>query len=347
MSDDLRIRNLTVRYGDVVAVDDVTLDVTGGSLAALVGPSGCGKTSVLRAIAGFETPAAGTIEVAGEVLTDSSVFVPAEKRRVGMLFQQGALFPHLNVMQNVAFGLRRRDADRAMEALRLVGLEDLAKRKPHELSGGQQQRVALARALAPQPRCVLLDEPFGALDAPLRARLREEVRDILKRTGTTAVLVTHDQEEALSIADEVSVMRDGRLLQSGSPRAVYEEPASEEVARLVGDSNLLDVSIASRRIDTSLGSFRTDAPDGPAVLRIPTESLRLGNDGSGAPVVIEGSRFYGHDVVDQVRLPDGRAIRVRLPRSSGEVGATVHIALRREPYRLFLDDGTVAAAIPV
>ncbi|HUP50136.1 MAG TPA: ABC transporter ATP-binding protein [Thermoanaerobaculia bacterium] len=340
MSATLEVRDLTVRYGAVVAVDRLSLDAGRGALAALVGPSGCGKTSVLRAIAGFETPAGGTIRVEGERLDD----LPPEKRRVGMLFQQGALFPHLTVLENVAFGLSRGESGRAHEALRLVGLERLEKRRPHELSGGEQQRVALARALAPRPRLVLLDEPFAALDAPLRARLREEVRDILNTTGTTAVLVTHDQEEALSIADQVSVMREGRILQSGTPREVYEHPVSEEVARLVGDANLIEAVVAAGRVDTPLGVLRTDAGDGACTLRVPTESLRVPADGGGAPGLIAGSRFYGHDVVDEVRLADGPAIRVRLARSCGEVGAPVRIALQPDRYLIFFKDGRVATA---
>ena len=333
MSADLYVRDLTVRYGDVVAVDNVTLSVEGGTLAALVGPSGCGKTSILRAIAGFETPAAGTIAVGGERVDG----LPPEKRRVGMLFQQGALFPHLSVIENVAFGLPGTNDERAAAALRLVGLANLGNRRPHELSGGQQQRVALARALAPQPRMILLDEPFAALDAPLRARLREEVRDILRQTATTGVLVTHDQEEALSIADIVSVMRHGRILQSGTPREIYDRPGSEEVARLVGDANLFEAAVANRTITTPLGAFRIDATDGSCVIRIATESFTISDD--GAPAVVLSSRFYGHDVVDEAQLEDGRTVRVRLPRTAGVAGSTVRIRLRPGTYRVFLASG--------
>ena len=333
MSSNLEVRDLTVRYGDVLAVDQVTLSVDGGTLAALVGPSGCGKTSILRAIAGFETPTAGSVFVGGERIDA----MPPEKRRIGMLFQQGALFPHLSVMENVAFGLPRRDEARAATALRLVGLENLGNRRPHELSGGQQQRVALARALAPQPRMILLDEPFAALDAPLRVRLREEVRDILRQTATTGVLVTHDQEEALSIADVVSVMRHGRILQSGSPREIYDRPRSEEVARLVGDANLFEAAVASGTIVTPFGVFDIEANDGPCVIRIATESFSVSGD--GATAVILSSRFYGHDVVDEVRLEDGRTVRVRLPRTAGAEGSPVKIGLKPGTYRVFLASG--------
>ncbi|MGZ8866779.1 MAG: ABC transporter ATP-binding protein [Thermoanaerobaculia bacterium] len=339
MSANLEIRDLTVRYGDVVAVDRVSLSVEGGTLAALVGPSGCGKTSILRAIGGFETPAAGTIAVGGEPIGA----LPPEKRRIGMLFQQGALFPHLTVIENVAFGLPRRDDVRAVNALQLTGLENLRSRRPHELSGGQQQRVALARALAPQPRLILLDEPFAALDAPLRARLREEVRDILRQTSTTGVLVTHDQEEALSIADVVSVMRHGRILQSGSPREIYDRPGSEEVARLVGDANLMDATVHGGTIVTPFGALRLDAEDGPCIVRVATENLMLAPH--GARGVIVASRFYGHDVVDEVRLDDNRIIRVRLPHSAGDPGTQINVALKPGTYRVFLAGGEVVNVI--
>jgi iron(III) transport system ATP-binding protein len=335
---ELAIRDLTVRYGDVVAVDHASLDVRGGALAALVGPSGCGKTSILRAIAGFEPLVAGSIRIDGESIDG----LPPEKRRIGMLFQQGALFPHLTVGENVAFGLSRRNDPRADDTLRLVGLDDLKHRYPHELSGGQQQRVALARALAPQPRVVLLDEPFAALDAPLRARLREEVRDILRRTATTAVLVTHDQEEALSIADEVAVMEKGRILQSGSPREVYEQPVSLQVAKLIGDANLIEAVVSRGLIETPFGPLQTEAPDGPCVIRVATESLCL-ND-SGETGVITGSRFYGHDVVDEVRLRAGQSVRVRLPQTAGAAGTTVKVSLKPAVYRVFLRSGEISAA---
>ena len=309
-----------------------------GTLAALVGPSGCGKTSILRAIAGFETPAEGTIRIGSEIVNA----IPPEKRRVGMLFQEGALFPHLTVLDNVAFGLSRNNDSRALEVLRLVGLEDLRHRRPHELSGGQQQRVALARALAPRPRLILLDEPFAALDATLRVRLREDIRTILRETGTTAVLVTHDQEEALSIADEVSVMRAGRILQTGSPRDIYEHPAAMNVAEIVGDANLIEASVQGRRIDTPFGTLETDAADGRCVIRVATEGLRIADDGASGTIL--ATHFYGHDVVDEVRLEDGRVVRVRLPSPAGEVGAAVRVALKNQTYRVFLDNGDVAEA---
>jgi iron(III) transport system ATP-binding protein len=344
MSAILAIRDITIRYGDFAAVSDASLTVEPGTLAALVGPSGCGKTSLLRAIAGFEAPSAGTISIGADTLVGPHTFVPPQKRRIGMVFQEGALFPHLDVLENVAFGLPRDQIARADEALRLVGLEELSRRRPHQLSGGQQQRVALARALAPRPRLVLLDEPFGGLDAALRSRLREEVRDILRAASTTAILVTHDQEEALSIADQVSVMRNGRILQTGTPQEVYEQPAVEAVASLIGDAHLVASHVTGGRIEIPFGSLRIDAPDGPCVIRIATEDLGLMSEPGGAAAVLVTSRFYGHDVVDEFSLDDGASFRVRLPRSSGEAGSRHLIGLRKRTLRVFLSDGRAATA---
>ena len=342
MSAQLDVSEVMVRYGDVVAVERATISVPAGSFAALVGPSGCGKTSLLRAIAGFEKPSNGSISIAGELMAGSGRYVPPEKRQVGMMFQEGALFPHLSVLENVMFGLGRNERSRAMEMLRLVDLQPLAGRRPFELSGGQQQRVALARALAPSPRILVLDEPFGGLDAALRVRLREEVRQILRTTGTTAMLVTHDQEEALSIADQVSVMYAGRILQTGSPREVYERPGRREVAQLIGDSHLVASQISGGRVATPFGALRVAAGDGPCLVRIQTEDLTVAEDGASG--VIAATHFYGHDVVDEVRLEDGQHFRVRLLRPSGDVGTRVHVALKRSTLRVFPEEGAPVEA---
>ena len=219
----LRVRGLEKRYGDVEVLRGIDLDVERGEFLALLGPSGCGKTTALRVVAGFERPHAGSIEIGGDRVYDATAsggrWVPPEGRRVGMVFQDYALFPHLSVARNIAFGLPRNAANRearVTSALATVGLAGLGDRTPDQLSGGQQQRVALARALAPEPEVILLDEPFSNLDADLRASVREEVRQILREAGMTAVLVTHDQEEALSIADRVAVMLDGKIVQVGS-----------------------------------------------------------------------------------------------------------------------------------
>ena len=218
----LSCTGLAKAFGVVRAVDDFTLELEGGTIAALLGPSGCGKTTALRLIAGLERPDAGTVTVGGRELAGPGTFVAPERRRIGVVFQDYALFPHHDVAGNVAYALGRgADPARVREVLELVGLGEHGARPVHELSGGQQQRVALARALAPTPELILLDEPFSNLDAGLRERLREEVREIIRRAGVTALFVTHDQAEALSIAETVAVMRDGRVEQLGTPEEVY------------------------------------------------------------------------------------------------------------------------------
>jgi len=242
----VRLEDLHRRYGRVRALDGLTLDVAPGSMLALLGPSGCGKTTALRALAGLEDVDGGRVLVGGRDLTD----VPASKRDMGMVFQAYSLFPHLTAIENVAFGLRMRRVGaverrrRAGDALELVGLSELADRYAGQMSGGQQQRVALARALAVRPRVLLLDEPLSALDARVRTQLREEIRRIQLEVGTTAVFVTHDQEEALAVADQVGVMRAGRLEQLGAPQEVYDRPATEFVARFVGLTSRLPARAA-------------------------------------------------------------------------------------------------------
>ncbi|HMQ35809.1 MAG TPA: ABC transporter ATP-binding protein, partial [Chloroflexaceae bacterium] len=238
----LAVQGVSKRYGTLVAVDAVDLGLAPGQFMALLGPSGCGKTTLLRLIAGFEQPDAGVISVGGRtVVSPCGAGLPPEQRSVGMVFQDYALFPHLSVEQNVAYGLGRSPerAARAADLLALVGLEGAGRRLPHQLSGGQQQRVALARALAPRPALLLLDEPFSNLDAGLRQAVRAEVRQILRREGVSALFVTHDQEEALSLADVVAVMLGGRVAQVARPRELYERPATREVAAFVGAANFL------------------------------------------------------------------------------------------------------------
>lgn len=240
------LQGVSKHFGSVTALQDVYLSVADGEIVGLLGPSGCGKTTALRLIAGFEIPDAGEVTVAGKPAAGNGVWVPPERRRIGMVFQDYALFPHLNVADNVAFGLRsRRDAkQRVSEVLQLVGLAEYAKRFPHQLSGGQQQRLALARALAPKPASLLLDEPFSNLDADLRGRMRHEVRSILKHEGVTAIFVTHDQKDAFAICDRVAVMNAGRIEQIGTPRELHARPATEFVARFVGLSNVLPGRLA-------------------------------------------------------------------------------------------------------
>ncbi len=277
----VQVTGLTKRYASHAppAVDRLDLSVQRGEVLCLLGPSGCGKTTLLRLIAGFESPDAGSVQVAGKVVASSTMMVRPEHRRIGFVFQDFALFPHLTVLDNVAFGLkgsRDQKRARAAEVLALVGLTVFDSRFPHQLSGGQQQRVALARALAPQPHILLLDEPFSNLDASLRGSTRDEVRSILARSGITAVMVTHDQEEALSFGDRVAVMRDGRLEQVGTPEEVYFHPQTAFVASFLGRTNLLRGSASGRCANTSVGSVPLAAnADGRVIISLRPDHLEL------------------------------------------------------------------------
>ncbi|MET9802543.1 ABC transporter ATP-binding protein [Streptomyces sp. NPDC006368] len=306
MTDDLRIEGLVKAYGPEGAVlQGLDLTVPGGALAAVLGPSGCGKTTLLRVVAGFLAADAGTVAVGGRVLSGPGTRVPPERRRIGIVPQEGALFPHLSVARNVAFGLTGLDrgarARRTEEMLDLVGLGGYGGRMPHELSGGQQQRVALARALAPEPQLVLLDEPFNALDSALRAGVRADVRAALRATGATAVLVTHDQQEALSTADLVAVVRDGRVAQCGTPQEVYRRPADPWVAGFVGDAVVVPGTVEGGTAATALGPVPVTGPtpacEGMVLLR--PEQLRLTAEPAQAPArgTVVDVRFHGHDAM--------------------------------------------------
>lgn len=313
----LALRALRRSYGSVRAVDGLDLEVEPGSICALLGPSGCGKTTTLRLIAGLERPDQGEIALRGRTLSGPGAFVPPERRRIGMVFQDYALFPHLDVAGNVGYALGRKpNRERVAEVLDLVGLGGEARRPVHELSGGQQQRVALARALAPTPELVLLDEPFSNLDASLRDRLRQEVRRILTDAGVTALFVTHDQEEALSLAENVATMRAGRIEQAGSPEAVYSRPASRWVARFLGEVEILPGEARNGRVECELGSLPLNPGfEGSAEVLIRPESVAIGTSpGSGRAqleAVVTGRRFFGHDQLVELRLDSGRTIRSR------------------------------------
>ncbi len=259
----LEVEKVSCAYGDRPALDDFSLKVVQGEIAALLGPSGCGKTTTLRAILGFEPVLQGEIRIAGEVMSRPGFNVPPERRPVGMVFQDRALFPHLTVAQNIAIGIRREPKvvqDRIVrKLLEIIGLEDCFPRYPHELSGGQQERVALARALAPQPRLLLLDEPFASLDIDLRERLSLEVRDILKETGSTAVVVTHYQDEAFAMGDQVGIIKEGTILQWDTPFNIYHRPVSRQVASLVGRGVFIEGILREEgAFDTEIGRVQDD-----------------------------------------------------------------------------------------
>jgi iron(III) transport system ATP-binding protein len=327
---DVRLQGVAKSFGPVHAVRDVSLEIERGELMAVLGPSGCGKTTLLRTIAGFERPDAGSVEVSDEVVAGPGRFVPPERRRIGMVFQDYALFPHLTVTANIAFGLANRPRDErealTRRTLELVGLQHKSTRHPHELSGGERQRVALARALAPEPAVVLLDEPFSNLDATLRAGLRREVELILRDAEATALLVTHDQEEALSLADRVAVMRDGRIVQVAAPEEVYVRPASRWAAQFVGEVNVLAGVAHGGGVETELGVFDLRAPaSGSVHVAVRPEQLELRADHAGNAEVV-AREFRGHDVLYRLRHEGGRVVLVQLPSLElYEVGARVFV----------------------
>ncbi len=309
----LSIRNITKRFARNLppVVEDLCFEVYAGEIFALLGPSGCGKTTTLRLIAGFERADAGEICVDGKCFEGSKVHLPPETRDIGIVFQEYALFPHLNVSQNVAFGLKKLPAklrdERVMTVLEMVSMTAFKDRKPHELSGGQQQRVALARSIAPSPKLILLDEPFSNLDAGMRHSTREEIRTLLKEADMSAVVVTHDQEEALCFADRLGVMQDGHIEQIGIPETVYHRPETPFVADFLGMTNLIDGEAKGDCAETPLGKFRI-APSarGRVLLSIRPEHLVMvqsdeagRNNGIGEIVMRD---FKGHDLTYQVRI---------------------------------------------
>jgi iron(III) transport system ATP-binding protein len=329
----LRLRKC---YNGAAALDGLSLEVQPGEILALVGPSGCGKTTLLRLIAGFEGPDGGQICLNSLPAAGEGVFVPPEKRRVGMVFQDFALFPHLTVEENVAFGIdrlsrsqRERESGRLLE---LVGLAGCGSRYPHELSGGERQRVALARALAPRPLVLLFDEPFSNLDTDRRVQMREEVRGILKELKATAIFVTHDQEEALFMGDRLAVMNRGRVEQVGLPEEVFQNPATRFTAEFIGQADFLPGEVTAEGIQTEVGLLYQEAglPSGSLV-----EVAFRADDVSfwpqeGAPARVEARRFQGMASLYRLRLPSGRLLHALQPHTC-QIGVGACVQVRAEP----------------
>jgi iron(III) transport system ATP-binding protein len=336
------------------AVAQVSFTLNQGELLGLLGPSGCGKTTLLRIIAGFEQPSSGIIELAGKQVNGLGCWLPPEKRNTGMVFQDYALFPHLTIAENIAFGLgkktlpltKREIKERVSEVLALVGLTGLEKRYPHELSGGQQQRIALARAIAPEPALILLDEPLSNLDVQVRQRLRHEIRRILKQSNTTAIFVTHDQEEALAISDQIVVMRHGKIEQIGTPEEIYIQPASRFVAEFVTHANFLPAMRQGNYWQTELGKFEIKPSMGIKLdlgeLMIREEELQLYPD-DNAPVVVSDRQFLGREYRYCLQTASGQRLHARNPAIPPlPVGTKVQLSLNSVTPQIF----PIAVSLP-
>lgn len=338
------------------AVNQIGFVLAQGEILGLLGPSGCGKTTLLRIIAGFERPQSGQVQLAGQFVCGPGQWLPPEQRAIGMVFQDFALFPHLSVGDNVAFGLRpegkrqarfRRQSGvkttrRIREVLELVGLQGMERRYPHELSGGQQQRVALARALAPQPRLVLLDEPLSNLDVQVRLRLRQDLRDILKTAGISAIFVTHDQEEAMVIADRVAVMRAGNLEQIDTPEEIYQRPSSQFVAEFVTQANFIQAHWQGQYWQTEVGQFGLEPaltdlhqPHTQGVIMIRQEDVQLHPDHAAA-TVIRDRQFLGREYRYCLETASGQELHARMPTHTAlDIGTTVQVVVDHHQIQIF------------
>ena len=324
----LRARGLSKSYGHESVLNNFNIDIWEGSIFGILGTSGSGKTTALRMLAGFEIPDSGSIEMHNKIIFNNEINLPPENRNIGMVFQDYALFPHLNVEKNIAFGLTKQEQNsgRLQEVIEMCNLTKYKNKIPQELSGGQQQRVALARALAPRPEMILLDEPFTSLDAQMARVLRDEVVPLLRETETTAIIVTHDQEEALSICDIVSVLENGNVIQSATPQEIYLNPISRSVANSVGDPNILKGFSVDGRVETSLGSF-VSAYEGALDVAIRPECIEISLNSTG-PYTVKECIFYGHDQVISFQNNKGEEFRARsLPSVIYEPGDKICIEI--------------------
>jgi iron(III) transport system ATP-binding protein len=343
MSRQLRVDRVSVTYDGFTAVREASLDLEAGDIACLLGPSGCGKTSLLRAIAGFEPITTGCISLNDSELSTPKHTLPTEQRRVGMVFQDFALFPHLSVADNVGFGLSRLGKQernqKIEEMLKLVGLGEYAASFPHQLSGGQQQRVALARALAPNPDLLLLDEPFSSLDSELRESLAAEVRALLKASGVTAVLVTHDQHEAFAVADHITLMKDGTVVQAGTPQSLYQTPDAIFVADFIGQGSVIDVTVsANGALSHQLGHLDpaviTGSHSGAVSVLLRPHEVVISSD-SPVRLPVTSRAFRGTHFLYSLALPDGQKLECLADiETEVEIGETL-------PIRLDLSNPTI------
>ncbi|MDX3810518.1 ABC transporter ATP-binding protein [Bosea thiooxidans] len=340
----LVISDVSKRFGATTALDRVSLAVERGCRVAIVGPSGSGKTTLLRVIAGFEAPDAGKVTLDGQILADGPAIAPAHRRRIGYVAQDGALFPHLDVAGNLGFGIPRNEPDRAnrlRELMELVELDaSMLTRWPHELSGGQQQRVALARALARKPALMLLDEPFSALDTGLRETVRQAVARVLTRAGITTILVTHDQGEALSFADQLAVMREGRLVQAGGPYELYWRPVDIETAVFLGNAVLFEAQIEAVGVSCGLGRLaaETGGRSGRGTIMLRPEQFQLSPAGPGLEACIEDITFRGAQCLVALRSSDAAANLAFTAQVSSvdrlDVGQTVFVTVKGPAFLL-------------
>ncbi|MBC8051288.1 MAG: ABC transporter ATP-binding protein [Chitinophagales bacterium] len=341
---EVAMRGITRRYGDVAAVDNLTMAVATGEIVCLLGPSGCGKSTLLRLIAGIEKPTSGRIDIAGLEVSGAR-HVPPDKRGVGLMFQDFALFPHLRIVDNVAFGLKRLGREAALRealvALDRVGLGEYAHHYPHALSGGQQQRVALARAIAPRPSVLLMDEPFSGLDGQLRQSVREDALSVLREARATAIIVTHDAEEAMRLSDRIAVMRGGRLVQDGKAKDLYHRPADLYVAQAFSHVNVIPCEARSGAAICALGAFPAPGvADGPAQLCLRPSDITIAGSGAGLPGRVIARRFLGNDILFEIGVEGLDApLNVRRGSNGIDLGEEVGLTIAPESALVFDTNG--------